>query len=241
MTVTQNRQLLADRVRDQLLAKILHGSLSVGSQLPPEDELGREFGVSRATIREAVRGLVENGYLSRVHGSGTYVAFRPGLKHSLERNMSYTRLIELAGFAAGRTVLAINRRPPTEDERTSLGLDPNAVVVDVERIRMADSRPVIYSHDVIPSSFLAEVNDSALSGSLYQLFESLGHRVGHGEATLEPTLAGAFESAALHVDEGVPLMFIEQVDYTENGDPVMLSREWHVTGVFQLAVLRRAT
>ena len=44
-----------------------------GVKLPNEDELAERFGVSRATVREAVGGLVEAGYVTRRHGSGTYV------------------------------------------------------------------------------------------------------------------------------------------------------------------------
>ena len=62
------------------------------------------FAVSRATIREAVRGLVEEGYLSRRHGSGTYVTARPLLRNSLDRNFSYTSYLESTGVRAGRRI-----------------------------------------------------------------------------------------------------------------------------------------
>lgn len=239
--MAQGRQLLSDRVRDQLMSKILDGSVTVGSQLPPEEELCLEFGVSRATVREAVRGLVENGYLSRVHGSGTYVSFRPGLRHSLDRNLSYTELIRGAGMRPGRTVLRIERRSPSDEEAVKLRLKATDSVVQVERVRLADDQPVIYSQDTIPQRILGDVDDRSLSGSLYELFALVGHRVGHGEALLEPTTASSREARALQVAIGTPLLSIEQVDFSQLGEAVMFSREWHRSGTFQLAILRRAT
>lgn len=218
----------------------MDGTLEVGEKLPAEPELCEEFGVSRATIREAVRGLVEAGYLSRVHGSGTFVAFRPRLRHTLERNLSYSRLIEQAGLRPGRKVLAVTVEEADEQVAKALGVPPGEPMTSIERVRSADERPVIHSIDVVPSRYLTEVDDKQLSGSFYALLERLGHTVAHGEATLEPVLADVYRSQVLQVEEGAPLLRISQVDYTTAGDAVMFSREWHVPGVFELSLLRRA-
>ena len=84
------RPLLADVVRDGLRRAVITGTWPPGDRLPNEDALGGQYSVSRATIREAVRGLVEEGYLSRRQGSGTYVTARPLLRNSLDTNFSYT-------------------------------------------------------------------------------------------------------------------------------------------------------
>jgi len=240
MNAERGRQLLSDQVRDQLLGRIVDGSLVVGEKLPAEPELCEEFGVSRATIREAVRGLVEAGYLSRVHGSGTFVAFRPRLRHTLERNLSYSRLIEQAGLRPGRRVLTVTNDQADEQAAKALGVPWGEPFTRIERVRSADERPVIHSIDVVPSRYLSGVGREQLSGSFYALLEQLGHTVAHGEATLEPVLADRYRSRILQVEEGAPLLYISQVDYTTAGDAVMFSREWHVPGVFELSLLRRA-
>jgi len=173
---TQPRRLLVDQIRDDLLARIYDGSLTVGTKLPAEPKLSEEFGVSRATIREAVRSLAEAGYLSRVHGLGTFVAFRPRLRHSLERNLSYTWLIQQAGFRPSRQVLALERTKASEEEATALGIG-EARVVRIERIRSADDRPVIYSVDTIPEKYVPDVTDEGFGGSLYELLERMGYKV----------------------------------------------------------------
>ena len=59
------RTLLADRLRDELLDEITSAQLQPGTKLPSEGQLAKRFNVSRATVRDAVRGLVEAGYVWR--------------------------------------------------------------------------------------------------------------------------------------------------------------------------------
>jgi DNA-binding FadR family transcriptional regulator len=66
-----------DEVRQGLLADLVTGAKPLGTKLPNEQALAARFGVSRATVREAVGGLVESGYLLRRHGSDTYVTSLP--------------------------------------------------------------------------------------------------------------------------------------------------------------------
>ena len=99
------RPLLADVVRNELRRAILSGEFPFGSKLPNEDMLCDRFGVSRVTIREAVRGLIEDGYVVRRQGSGTFVTRRPNLRNSLDSNFSYTEYLESAGTRAGKQIL----------------------------------------------------------------------------------------------------------------------------------------
>ena len=71
---------LAERIEDHLFQYILDAGLKIGTKLPNEFELANHFGVSRGTIREAVRLLVARGVLRVKHGSGTYVASLMPLK-----------------------------------------------------------------------------------------------------------------------------------------------------------------
>jgi GntR family transcriptional regulator len=97
--------LLADRLRDDLLEEISNSKLPPGAKLPTEGELAKHFGVSRATVREAVRGLVEAGYVTRRRGSGSYVTERRRMPHGLDSTLSYLAMIESAGARAGMRIL----------------------------------------------------------------------------------------------------------------------------------------
>jgi GntR family transcriptional regulator len=232
------RVTLPDRVRDLLLADLFAGVYVAGDRLPNEDELGARFEVSRATIREAVRGLVEAGYLVRRHGTGTFVTALPRHRHTLNANLSYTAMIRQAGLEPGRKLLRRLVREATGDEANALAIAPTDTVLFVERIRTADGRPVVYSTDRIPTALLGEAVAGVADGSLYELLETAHTGVRSALATLRPVVADTRLSRLLEVHVGDPLQRIEQVDFDELGRPVMLSSEWHVPDIFELSVNR---
>ena len=233
------RVSLVDQVRQGLLEELLAGTLEPGEKLPNEDKLAERFAVSRATVREAVLGLLEAGYLIRRHGSGTYVTSAPRSRHALDATVSYTAMIRDAGHEPGETVIRKGVRAATELEHTLLGLDDAEAVMELERVRLADRRPVIYSRDRIRASLLQGVADEALDSSLYEILNEAGHAVVRARAELIPTLADAKLSRLLEVTRGAPLLHIDQVDYDARGRAVMLSHEWHVADAFELVVNRR--
>src|SRR5947209_19350982 len=118
----RKRPSVVEQVREGLLEDLMAGELEPGAKLPNENELANRFAVSRATIREAVLGLMDAGYLVRRHGSGTYVTFSPRARHALETTVSYTAMIREAGYKPAETVLGKSVRPATEAERKQLGV-----------------------------------------------------------------------------------------------------------------------
>lgn len=232
------RPTLPDRVRDLLLADLFASVYVAGDRLPNEDELAARFDVSRATIREAVRGLVEAGYLVRRHGTGTFVTALPRHRHTLNANLSYTAMIRQAGLEPGRKLIRRLVRAATGDEINALAITAADTVLFVERIRTADGRPVVYSTDRIPTALLGEATEGVVDGSLYDLLESAHAGVRSALATLRPVVADTRLARLLDVHVGDPLQRIEQVDFDELGRPVMLSSEWHVPDVFELSVNR---
>jgi GntR family transcriptional regulator len=242
MTVSRRRvrPLLADVVRSDLRRAILSGEFPLGAKLPNEQQLCERFSVSRVTIREAVRGLIEDGYVVRRQGSGTYATRRPQLRNSLDENFSYTEYIEGSGLRPGRKVLAARSTTADAETAEALGLAVGSPVVEVRRIRTADRRPVIYSVDVLPADLAdLDADHDALRGSLYRLLTAAGHPVAHAEAVVIPVVADKDVASLLDIVPGTPLQHLRQTDYDIDGRPVMRSREWHAPSVIELRVFRR--
>jgi DNA-binding GntR family transcriptional regulator len=234
------RPLLADVVRDGLRRAIFSGEFPPGSQLPNEALLCRRFSVSRATIREAVRGLVEEGDLVRRQGSGTFVTQRPHLRNSLDRHFSYTGYLDSLGVRAGKQLLGASVVPADATVAERLDVAIGTPVAELRRIRTADDRPAIYSIDRLPADLVdVERDRDAFGGSMYQLLASRGHAVVHGEAILLPASADGEVADALRVPPGTLVQVIDQVDVSSTGRRVMHSLEWHVPAVIELRVYRR--
>ncbi|HEV8653532.1 MAG TPA: GntR family transcriptional regulator [Actinomycetes bacterium] len=230
-------------VQDELRQRLDRGRFPAGTRLPSEPDLAAELRVSRATLREALRALEDEGLLLRRRGSGTYVAERPRVANSLDLNFGVTEAIRAAGMRAG---IAQGRQwvePASVGEAARLELEPGQDVLVVERVRTAEGKPVVLSRDVLPSRLVgdrAQVVEAMLHRSIYEVLErDLGVVIHHGVARFRPVRADHAVADRLGVPRGELLLYLWQVDYAEDGAAVLSSHEFHLADAFDFSVVRR--
>ena len=235
------KRRLSFRIREELVSRIASGGIAPGSKLPPEPELAEEMGVSRATLREALRSLEEDGFVTRTRGAGTYATHRPRLRNNLDVNVGVTEAIRAAGMRPGTTQSAIHTQAASDDEAADLDISSGELVVALERVRTADGRAVVFSRDVIAATRLpaTELAAMPLDGSLYEILERHGQPVAHGIVTVEPERADKTLAKRLGTKAGELLMYLRQVDYGTEGEPLLLSEEHHLAEAFEFSVVRR--
>jgi GntR family transcriptional regulator len=235
------KRRLSFRVRDELVSRIADGSIAPGAKLPPEPELAEELGVSRSTLREALRSLEDDGFVTRTSGAGTYATRRPRARNNLDVNFGVTEAIRAAGMTPGTTRSSIETRPATPEQAAALDLRVGEPVVVLERVRTADERPVVFSKDMIAAATLPAADMAAmpLDGSVYEMLARLGRPVSHGVVTLAPERADRAMARRLGVATGGLLLFLRQIDYGVEGEPLLLSEEHHVSAAFEFSVVRR--
>ena len=230
-------------MRQELARRIGERRWRAGDRLPAEPELAASLGVSRATLRDALRSLEEDGFVTRVRGAGTFVTHRPRLRNNLDVNFGVTDLIRSMGMRPGTRHLGTARGSAFEVERERLQLSDDAEVLRARRVRTADGRPVVLSEDVVPGWLVDEGTNSMAeegSESLYDFLErDLGVVVRQGVASIRPANAGRDVSDLLEVPEGTLLLYLLQVDYDAEGRPVLLSHEHHLADAFEITVVRR--
>ena len=230
-------------VQDELKQRIDRGELAAGARLPSELDLAAELQVSRATLREALRAMELEGLLRRRQGSGTFVAEHPRMASSLDVNFGVTDAIRAAGMTAGIAQARHWVEPAPAGEAALLELEPGQDVLVIERVRTAEGKPVVLSRDLVPDRLVGG-NDRAVQGmlerSIYDVLErDLGIVISHGVARFRPGRAGHAVAARLGVPRGELLLYLWQVDYAEEGTPVISSHEFHLADAFDFTVVRR--
>jgi len=230
-------------VQDELKQRIDRGELPAGTRLPSEPELAAELQVSRATLREALRAMELEGLLRRRQGSGTFIADHPRMANSLDVNFGVTDAIRAAGKTAG---IANGRHwvePASPGEAALLELEPGQDVLVIERVRTAEGKPVVLSRDLFPSRLLdgrEQVVQALLERSIYDVLErELGIVIHHGVARFRPVRADHTVAGRLGVPRGELLLYLWQVDYAQDGTPVISSHEFHLADAFDFTVVRR--
>jgi GntR family transcriptional regulator len=234
---------LWEAARAALRRYIEDGTWLPGTRIPAEPELAAQLGVSRATLREALRALHDEGLIARKPGAGTYVRRRTRLSNNLDANFGVTDLIKATGMAAGTRNLHIFDTKADQAAAEDLGLAPDAAVVVVERVRTADGTPVVFSRDVYPLSALpggSEDIQRLTGASIYDFLEQYcGIIVEHGVARISPAQANRKLAELLDIPRGALLLHLRQIDYDEKGRPVLLSDEFHLADAFEITVFRR--
>jgi GntR family transcriptional regulator len=245
----QNSATLPEKVAEQLRGMVLRGELAPSAQLPTEPELSRALNVSRATLRAALDSLAREGVVVRRRGVGTFVAEQPLAANNLNLNWGVTEVIRATGAKPGTIDLTMRVELADERHIQRLSLPPEAMVLIIERVRLADERPVAFSRDVVPLSLLPGPADEALLSeldaflmrehSLYAyLRDTLGLDFHHAGAWLRPVVADPALAEKLDTTPGSPVLYIEQVDYNTAGAPLVLADEFHVAGAFTFTVYR---
>jgi GntR family transcriptional regulator len=138
------------QLKKQLLSLIEKGEIREGALLPPENELCERLSVSRPTIRQAFAELVNEGYLTRHKGRGTFVS-RPKVEDRFFSKLeTFHAEMEAKGFTPATEVLKLERiRGPHEaNERLSLPLD--APLLYLCRVRSVDTVPLVYVETFLP-------------------------------------------------------------------------------------------
>lgn len=215
---------IADRLRDQILS----GALGDGDRLPGENALMKEHGVARATARQALAVLINEGLAVPKRGSGVYVRlFRPIRRHGsrrLSREQWAQGLAIWDSDTRGRSYVVdevtILREPASEQVARVLG----AGEVWVRRRRYSvDGRPVQLAASCFPADLVegtAVVLPDTGPGGVYARLGELGRAPVHFSEEVRARMPLPGEAESLSLPAGTPVISVTRVAFAEGGVPV---------------------
>jgi len=212
-----------------------------GQRLTSEPELAKQMGVSRATLREAMRTFETQGLIRRRQGSGTFVVGKvPVIDAGLEVLESLDTMARRMNMAITVSDLRIEEVLANDDIANALGVPTGTRLTRVQRVIRTDDRPVAYLVDTLPESILkaSELPDR-FSGSVLDFLIQRGDALGTSRATIGATNAPADVAKALEIQRDDVLLYFASQLHDVSNKVVDYSVSYFIPGYFHFHVNRR--
>jgi GntR family transcriptional regulator len=202
----------------QLEAAIEDGVLSPGSLLGNEIELAARLGLSRPTVRQAIRSLVDKGLLVRRRGIGTQVVHRR-VARPMELSSLYDDLLAAGLDPATRVLHNAPGHPPPE-AAAALDVAESAQVTVLRRLRLAAGEPMAYLCNYLPRDLLDPPDRELAATGLYLLMRRHGITLHSAQQTVGARAGTDEECALLGEPPGAALLTMRRTTYDDRGRPV---------------------
>jgi GntR family transcriptional regulator len=201
------------QVYDAIAEAIRSGRLKAGDRLPTERSFCEQLGVSRATVRRAMRRLVEEGVVEATVGRGSFVSGGL-LAEPPNALMSFTELAAARGLTASARVLSEGLRPATAEESGVFATDFHDLVFELERLRLLDSSPVAVDRTRIPISIAPGLTQMDFTdASIYAALAEAGAAPVVADVVVSAISADESASETLAVAVGAPLVVCTTMSY----------------------------
>lgn len=210
------------QLKELLIEEIKKGRLKPEQQIPSEFKLCEQFKVSRTVVRQAINSLVQNGYLNRKKGRGTFVT-RPKITENLFQNLTGSYEDMLArGIKLVTRVLEQVKCEADDEILERLKMGTGEPVIKIKRLRFIASEPIALVTTYLPYKICPSLlKENLTNQSLYGVLgEKYSLRIAHGRRSLEAVSADRKTAALLGVKVGTPLMLLNSISYLEDGRPI---------------------
>ena len=214
---------LYEQLMDKIQSDIKQGIYKQGTQMPTEMKLCSSYGVSRATVRNALSKLEEKGLIVRKQGKGTFV-YEDKMVRNISINASFTDVCIANGKKPGGKVLKCMLQKASEEDIRELKLQEGDLIIAIDRIRYANDEAVSFESSHFPERFSYLLDIDLKDKSLFQVMKEKFDVVFYpGYKTIEQAYAGKEIAQYLGVKIGHPLIEIRAVSTDSNETPIHFS------------------
>jgi GntR family transcriptional regulator len=203
------------QVARQIEQAIESGAVEPGYRLDNEIALADRLGLSRPTMRRAIQELVGKGLLVRKRGVGTQVV-HGRVRREVELTSLYDDLLN-AGKQPRTEVLVNEMIPARPEVATELGIEVDAPVVRLERLRSAGQEPLAILRNWLPPAVLEPTDADLEHTGLYQLLRATGAHMRIARQRIGARGATTAEARLLDERRGAPLLSMQRTAYDDQG------------------------
>jgi len=204
-----------------LLGKIQRGQWQPGDMIPPESGLIEIYQVSRNTVRQVLDMLVNEGFIYRQRGRGSFVA-HPTLEQSMTRIVSFTEDMHQRGFTPGTEVLSAKIMPAEQKIASQLNIPAGEQLACIRRLRLADGEPMSIEESFLIHKYCPDVlnHDYAHKPLRAVLEGEYGIRIASAKQVIQAMQAPSELAQLLKINPGTALLHIKRVSFSQGRIPV---------------------
>jgi GntR family transcriptional regulator len=212
---------LYHQIKNILMAGIESGEWEPGEQIPTETSLAERFGVSKITVRQALRDLVDLGYIRREQGRGTFVS-KAKLSQGPRELTSFSEEMRRHHLPAQTKVLEQKLQGADAATAEALHIAIGEPIIVLKRLRIAAGEPMGIQTAHIPEALAPKLVELDLENvSLYEVLESrFGLFPAKAREAYTAVLAEAEDAALLGIALHSPALAVRRVTFLPNDDPL---------------------
>lgn len=209
------------QIQQFLLEQIHSGAFKPGQAILSEKEISSQMGVSRMTVRQALKSLCSQGFLYSQRGKGTFVT-EAKLEKNFRNVLSFSEEMSARGSRPSAKVLSFEVAQADIKTAEALRITTSEKIISLRRLRLADGIPMAIEWSRIPIHFCPDLlTNFDPRASLYQkLAERYGIHIAVTEEVAEAALADIQESRLLEIGKRSPVFHFVRTSYLRDGKPV---------------------
>jgi len=224
----QLKEILEERIRA--------GEFKPGDQLPTDDQLCQDYGLSRGTVRRAVEMLISSGLLHREQGRGTFLN-SPQPSPVFFRLASFDEEMKSRGWKPSTSLISRRVFPAAQEVARQLQIPAREKAIEIIRLRMADGKPIAYetrylSYKTCPRLLEEDLENQSIHSLLINKYALPLIRACY---TIEARVLSKKESDILQVETGSAGFVIERVTFSTDDKPVTWYRTVYRGDVYRFS------
>ncbi len=232
---------LTEQTKSYIKQRIINDEFEEG-RIPSETSLAEELGVSRTTIRDALSRLELEGTIYRKQGAGTFVneaSLR--IRTRLEEIWTYEAMLEAHGYTPSTEIISLEIQSAPQKLATELNLTPGTDVLVVKKRFFADTQPVIFVENHIPSHLLEKpYTPETFRVPMYQVLADMAQQhLAYYVSEIVPLVPAKWLRELLALKSSSAILSFDEVGYNQENQPIVKSYSYFKDSLLRLRLMRR--
>jgi len=206
-------------IENDIKEKIKKGELHHGDMIHSENELKDMYAVSRMTVRQALNNLVNEGYLYRHKGKGTFVN-NIKIEKKMQGLIGFTEEMRRMNKKVRSKIITFETIKADDEVASKLFLETGEEIYFIERVRYGDDVPVLFEQLHIPKRIFKDMDHKVMETSFYDYIENtLSIKISHCVQTMEAKAANVKVAEMLEIQKSSPVLYMTRNTFLDRGFP----------------------